>query len=72
MVPPPNLGPQHFFSGVPHVIVSAVTHFQKKQLTPLHIFISVIFELSLDSWIPIFDDDIHWSELFPLRVHLLH
>ncbi len=37
-------------------------------LSPLYIFISVTVELSLYSWIAGLDDDIHWSELFLLRV----
>ena len=37
-------------------------HFQKKQLPQMYIFIS--------SWIAGLDDDIQWSELFPLSVHL--
>ena len=44
-------------------------HSQKKQLTPLYIFSSVSFELSLYSWISGLDDDIKWSELFHLRVY---
>ncbi len=36
--------------------------FQKKQLPQMYIFIS--------SWIAGLDDDIQWSELFPLSVHL--
>ncbi len=43
-------------------------HSQKKQLTPLYIFISVSFELSLCSWIAGLDDDTQGSELFLLRV----
>ncbi len=46
------------------------THSQKKQLTPLYIFISVSFELSLYIWIGGLDDDIQVSELFLLRVQL--
>ncbi len=41
---------------------------EKKQLTPLYIFNSVSFELSLHSWIAGLDDYIQWSGLFLLRV----
>ena len=44
-------------------------HSQKKQLTPLYIFISASFELSLYSWIDGLDDDIQWNGVFLLRVH---
>ena len=45
-------------------------HSQKKQLIQLYIFISKSFELPLYSWIAGLHDDIQWSELFLLRVHV--
>ncbi len=42
---------------------------QKKQLTPLYIFILVSFGLSVYRLIAAWDDDIQWSELFLLRVY---
>ena len=45
-------------------------HSQKKQLTPLYIFISASLELSLYSWIACLDDDIQLNELFLLRVQV--
>ena len=50
------------------LLLCETVHSQKKQLTPLYIFISAILELSLYSWIACLDDDIQLSELFLLRV----
>ncbi len=48
--------------------VNWLLHSQKKYLTPLYIFISVSFEMSLYSWIADWDDDKQWSDLLSYMV----
>ncbi len=51
------------------VSVRSSAHSQKKQFTPLYIFISASYELSLYSWMAGLNDNMQWSELFLLTVH---